>query len=106
MTQDFARCAECAVFHRRRKVSFFTFLNQLRNNELDTAKLFHPVILGILFLENNDLNGSDISAVLATQNNNYEYARVLKKAQYEVEALQWLALKTRTGSSTSTAIGA
>ena len=39
---------------------------------LDTGKLFHPVIRGILLLENSGLNGSEVSTVLATQENSYD----------------------------------
>ena len=44
---------------------------------LDAGKLFHPVIRGILLLENNGLNGSEVSAVLATQENSYGYEAVM-----------------------------
>ena len=44
----------------------------------DAGKLFHPVIRGILLLENSGLNGSEVSAVLATQENSYEYDRVMR----------------------------
>ena len=43
----------------------------------DGGKLFHPVITGIHLLENNGLNGSEVSAVLATQENNCDHDRVM-----------------------------
>ena len=47
------------------------------DSTLDAGKLFHPVTRGILLLENSALNGSEVSAVLATQENSYEYDRVI-----------------------------
>ena len=44
------------------------------DNTLGASKLFHPVIRGILLLENSGLDASEASAVLATQENSYDYA--------------------------------
>ena len=47
------------------------------DNTLDASKLFHPGDHGILLLGYSGLNGSDVSAVLTTQENSYDNDRVM-----------------------------
>ena len=47
------------------------------DNTLDAGKLFHPVMREILLLESIGLNASEVSAVLATQKDSYNYDRVI-----------------------------
>ena len=47
------------------------------DHTLDAGKLFHPVMRGILLLANSGLNGSEVSAVLATQENSNDYDRAM-----------------------------
>ena len=53
------------------------------DNTLDAGKLFHPVIRGLLLLGNSGFNRSEVSAVLATQENSYEYDRVIDGLEEE-----------------------
>ena len=43
---------------------------------MDAGRLFHTAIRGNLLLENSGLNGSEVSAILATQVNSYEFERI------------------------------
>ena len=64
--------------------SWATHRSAWTTNTLDADKLFRAVIMGILVLESSGSNGSEVSAVLATQVNRHDHARV-KSGQNE----QW-----------------
>ena len=71
------RSRRCADFWPRSEGELGQALKRLENS-LDAGKLYHPVIRGILLLENSGLNGSEVSAILATQQSSYDYDRVKK----------------------------
>ena len=64
--------------------SWATHRSAWRANKLDVDKLFRAVIMGILVRGSSGSNGSEVSAVLATQENRHDHARV-KSGQNE----QW-----------------
>ena len=78
------------------------------DTDVDPDKLFHPVLLGILFLENTNLNPSEVASGMATTQNDYKYDKIIGALQGQWPDARLLSRdgSVRRGAHAVSALGA